>query len=194
MKNFNVKFAQRVYPAADLSEQISTAGKEASGTGNMKFALNGALTIGTLDGANVEIREEVGEENFFLFGMTAEEVYAKRAAGYQPMDYYNSSPELKLAIDRISSGFFSHGDGELFKPLVDLLLQQDPYFVLADFVPYLECQDRVSLAYRDQDRWTRMSILNAARMGKFSSDRSIRDYCDEIWQVEPVPVELSNFC
>jgi glycogen phosphorylase len=194
MKNFNVKFAQRVYPAADLSEQISTAGKEASGTGNMKFALNGALTIGTLDGANVEIREEVGEENFFLFGMTAEEVYAKRAAGYNPMDYYNSSPELKLAIDRISSGFFSHGDGELFKPLVDLLLHQDPYFVLADFVPYIECQDLVSLAYRDKDRWTRMSILNAARMGKFSSDRSIRDYCDEIWQVKPVPVELSAFC
>jgi glycogen phosphorylase len=194
MKNFNVKFAQRVYPAADLSEQISTAGKEASGTGNMKFALNGALTIGTLDGANVEIREEVGEENFFLFGMTAEEVYAKRAAGYRPMDYYNSSPELKLAIDRISSGFFSHGDGEIFKPLVDLLLQQDPYFVLADFVSYIECQDQVSLAYRDRDRWTRMSILNAARMGKFSSDRSIRDYCNEIWDVKPVPVELSAFC
>jgi glycogen phosphorylase len=194
MKNFNVKFAQRVYPAADLSEQISTAGKEASGTGNMKFALNGSLTIGTLDGANVEIREEVGAENFFLFGMTAEEVYAKRAAGYQPMDYYNSSPELKLAIDRISSGFFSHGDGEIFKPLVDLLLHQDPYFVLADFVPYIECQDQVSLAYRDRDRWTRMSILNAARMGKFSSDRSIRDYCDEIWHVKPVPVELSAFC
>jgi glycogen phosphorylase len=194
MKNFNVKFAQRVYPAADLSEQISTAGKEASGTGNMKFALNGSLTIGTLDGANVEIREEVGAENFFLFGLTAEEVYAKRAAGYQPMDYYNSSPELKLAIDRISSGFFSHGDGEIFKPLVDLLLHQDPYFVLADFVPYIECQDQVSLAYRDQDRWTRMSILNAARMGKFSSDRSIRDYCNEIWDVKPVPVELSAFC
>jgi glycogen phosphorylase len=194
MKNFNVKFAQRVYPAADLSEQISTAGKEASGTGNMKFALNGSLTIGTLDGANVEIREEVGAENFFLFGMTAEEVYAKRASGYQPMDYYNSSPELKLAIDRISSGFFSHGDGEIFKPLVDLLLHQDPYFVLADFVPYIECQDQVSLAYRDQDRWTRMSILNAARMGKFSSDRSIRDYCNEIWDVKPVPVELSAFC
>jgi glycogen phosphorylase len=194
MKNFNVKFAQRVYPAADLSEQISTAGKEASGTGNMKFALNGSLTIGTLDGANVEIREEVGAENFFLFGLTAEEVYAKRAAGYQPMEYYNSSPELKLAIDRISSGFFSHGDGEIFKPLVDLLLHQDPYFVLADFVPYIECQDQVSLAYRDQDRWTRMSILNAARMGKFSSDRSIRDYCNEIWDVKPVPVELSAFC
>jgi glycogen phosphorylase len=194
MKNFNVKFAQRVYPAADLSEQISTAGKEASGTGNMKFALNGSLTIGTLDGANVEIREEVGAENFFLFGLTAEEVYAKRAQGYQPMDYYNCHPELKLAIDRISSGFFSHGDGEIFRPLVDLLLHQDPYFVLADFASYIDCQDQVSLAYRDQKHWTRMSILNAARMGKFSSDRSIRDYCDEIWDVKPVAVELSAFC
>jgi glycogen phosphorylase len=194
MKNFNVKFAQRVYPAADLSEQISTAGKEASGTGNMKFALNGSLTIGTLDGANVEIREEVGAENFFLFGLTAEEVYAKRAQGYNPMDYYNSNPELKLALDRISSGFFSHGDGEIFRPLVDLLLHQDPYFLLADFTSYIDCQDQVSLAYRDQDRWTRMSILNAARMGKFSSDRSIRDYCDEIWDVKPVTVELSAFC
>ncbi len=194
MKNFNVKFAQRVYPAADLSEQISTAGKEASGTGNMKFALNGSLTIGTLDGANVEIREEVGAENFFLFGLTAEEVYAKRAQGYQPMDYYNRHPELKLAIDRISSGFFSHGDGEIFRPLVDLLLHQDPYFVMADFASYIDCQDQVSLAYRDQERWTRMSILNAARMGKFSSDRSIRDYCDEIWDVKPVAVELSAFC
>lgn len=194
MKNFNVKFAQRVYPAADLSEQISTAGKEASGTGNMKFALNGALTIGTLDGANVEIREEVGAENFFLFGLTAEEVYAKRAQGYQPRDFYQSNPELKLAIDRISSGFFSHGDGELFRPLIDLLLNQDPYFVLADFASYIDCQDQVSLAYRDQARWTRMSILNAARMGKFSSDRSIRDYCDDIWDVKPVPVELSAYC
>ncbi|WP_404783488.1 glycogen/starch/alpha-glucan phosphorylase [Altericista sp. CCNU0014] len=194
MKNFNVKFAQRVYPAADLSEQISTAGKEASGTGNMKFALNGSLTIGTLDGANVEIREEVGAENFFLFGLTAEEVYAKRAQGYQPADYYNRYPELKLAIDRISSGFFSHGDGEIFKPLVDLLLHQDPYFVLADFASYIDCQDEVSLAYRDRDRWTQMSILNAARMGKFSSDRSIRDYCNEIWDVKPVAVELSAFC
>ncbi len=194
MKNFNVKFAQRVYPAADLSEQISTAGKEASGTGNMKFAMNGAMTIGTLDGANVEIREEVGAENFFLFGLTAEEVYAKRAQGYQPMDYYHANPELKLAIDRISSGFFSHGDGDIFRPLVDLLLHQDPYFVFADFEPYINCQDEVSLAYRDQERWTRMSILNAARMGKFSSDRSIRDYCDEIWDVKPVPVELSAYC
>jgi glycogen phosphorylase len=194
LKNFNVKFAQRVYPAADLSEQISTAGKEASGTGNMKFALNGALTIGTLDGANVEIQEEVGPENFFLFGLTAEEVYEKRAKGYNPQDYYHTQPELKLALDRISSGFFSHGNPEVFKSLVDLLLYQDPYFVLADYASYIDCQDKVSLAYRDQDRWTRMSILNAARMGKFSSDRSIQDYCEEIWNVKSVPIELSNFC
>jgi glycogen phosphorylase len=194
LKNFNVKFAQRVYPAADLSEQISTAGKEASGTGNMKFALNGALTIGTLDGANVEIQEEVGPENFFLFGLTAEEVYEKRAKGYNPQDYYHTQPELKLALDRISSGFFSHGNPEVFKSLVDLLLYQDPYFVLADYASYIDCQDKVSLAYRDQDSWTRMSILNAARMGKFSSDRSIQDYCEEIWKVKSVPVELSNFC
>jgi glycogen phosphorylase len=194
MKNFNVKFAQRVYPAADLSEQISTAGKEASGTGNMKFALNGALTIGTLDGANVEIRDEVGAENFFLFGLTAEEVYAMRAKGYKPVDYYNSNSELKLAIDRISSGFFSHGDGEIFRPLVDLLLNHDPYFVLADYASYIACQEQVGLAYQDQARWTRMSILNAARMGKFSSDRSILDYCDDIWHVKSVPVELSAYC
>ncbi|MGB8701582.1 MAG: glycogen/starch/alpha-glucan phosphorylase [Thermosynechococcaceae cyanobacterium] len=194
LKNFNVKLAQRVYPAADLSEQISTAGKEASGTGNMKFALNGAMTIGTLDGANVEIREEVGAENFFLFGLTAQEVYAMRAKGYHPMDYYNSNPELKLAIDRISSGFFSHGDGEVFKPLIDLLLNHDPYFAFADFAAYVHCQDEVGLAYKNQDHWTRMSILNAARMGKFSSDRSIRDYCKEIWHVESVPVELSTYC
>jgi glycogen phosphorylase len=194
LKNYNVKFAQRVYPAADLSEQISTAGKEASGTGNMKFAMNGALTIGTLDGANVEIREEVGAENFFLFGLTAEEVYAKRAAGYNPRDYYSGNADLKLAIDRISSGYFSHGNTDVFKPLLDLLLQQDPFFVLADYAAYIECQDQVGLAYRDEERWTRMSILNAARMGKFSSDRSIQDYCDDIWKVDPVPVELSTFC
>jgi glycogen phosphorylase len=194
LKNYNVKFAQRVYPAADLSEQISTAGKEASGTGNMKFAMNGALTIGTLDGANVEIREEVGAENFFLFGMTAEEVYAKRAAGYDPKEFYNSNADLKLAIDRVSSGYFSHGNTDVFRPLVDLLLQQDPFFVLADYTSYIVCQDQVGLAYQDEDRWTRMSILNAARMGKFSSDRSIQDYCDDIWKVDPVPVELSAFC
>jgi glycogen phosphorylase len=194
LKNFNVKFAQQVYPAADLSEQISTAGKEASGTGNMKFALNGALTIGTLDGANVEIREEVGAENFFLFGLTAQEVYEKRAHGYSPMDCYHSNAELKLAIDRISSGFFSHGDANVFRSLVDNLLYSDPYFVLTDYAAYIACQEQVSDAYRDQAHWTRLSILNAARMGKFSSDRSIQDYCKEIWQVQSVPIQLSAYC
>jgi starch phosphorylase len=193
LEDYNVKFAQRVYPAADLSEQISTAGKEASGTGNMKFAMNGALTIGTLDGANVEIREEVGAENFFLFGLTADEVYAKKAAGYNPMDYYYSNAELKRVIDRIASGFFSHGDTNLFKPIVDNLLYSDPYMLLADYQAYIDCQDQVSQAYRDQDKWTRMSILNVARMGKFSSDRSIRDYCEDIWKVHPVPIELQAY-
>ncbi len=193
LKDYSVKSAQRVYPAADLSEQISTAGKEASGTGNMKFAMNGALTIGTLDGANIEIRQEVGAENFFLFGLTAEEVYAKKAAGYNPMDYYNSNPELKLAIDRIASGFFSHGDPNLFKPLVDDLLLKDEYLLMADYQSYLDCQEQVSLAYRDQDNWTRMSILNVARIGKFSSDRAIREYCQDKWKVEPVPVELQDY-
>ncbi len=193
MKDYNVKFAQRVYPAADLSEQISTAGKEASGTGNMKFAMNGALTIGTLDGANVEIREEVGAENFFLFGLTAEEVYAQKAAGYNPRDYYDTDPELKLVIDRLASGFFSHGDTDLFKPLIDNLLYSDPYLLLADYRSYVDCQDQVSAAYRNQDHWTRMSILNTARMGKFSSDRSISDYCKDIWHVQPVPIALQEY-
>jgi starch phosphorylase len=195
LKNYNVKFAQQVYPAADLSEQISTAGKEASGTGNMKFAMNGALTIGTLDGANVEIMEQVGEENFFLFGLTADEVHNLKARGYDPMTYYNRNAELQLVIDRIASGVFSHGDKELFKPIVDNLLYSDPYLLLADYQSYVECQDRVAAAYRDQEKWTKMSILNAARMGMFSSDRSIREYCKEIWQVEPVPVQqTANFC
>lgn len=193
LKDYNVKFAQRVYPAADLSEQISTAGKEASGTGNMKFAMNGALTIGTLDGANIEIREEVGAENFFLFGLTTEEVYAKKAAGYNPWEYYNSNPELRLAIDRIATGFFSHGDSNLFKPLTDALLSRDEYLLLADYQSYVDCQDRVSQAYRDQEHWTRMSILNVARMGKFSSDRSIREYCQEIWNAQAVPIILEEY-
>lgn len=193
LEDYNVKFAQRVYPAADLSEQISTAGKEASGTGNMKFALNGALTIGTLDGANIEIREEVGAENFFLFGLTAEEVYAKRAAGYTPMDWYSNNSELKLVIDRIASGFFSHGDSQLFKPLVDELLAQDQYMLLADYQSYIECQEQVSQAYQDPEHWTRMAILNVARMGKFSSDRAICDYCEDIWQVQPVHIKLEEY-
>ncbi len=193
LKDYNVKFAQRVYPAADLSEQISTAGKEASGTGNMKFSMNGALTIGTLDGANIEIREAVGADNFFLFGLTAEEVLAKKASGYNPWDYYNSNPELKLTIDRIASGFFSHGDPNLFKPLLDSLFYRDEYLLLADYQSYVECQDRVSQAYRDRDRWTRMSLSNVARMGKFSSDRSIRDYLQNIWKTPPVQVEVPEY-
>lgn len=193
MKDYNVKFAQRVYPAADLSEQISTAGKEASGTGNMKFSMNGALTIGTLDGANIEIRDAVGADNFFLFGLTADEVAAKKAAGYNPWDYYNSNGALKLALDRLSSGFFSHGDTNRFKPLVDSLLYRDEYLLLADYQSYVECQDRVSQAYRDRDRWTRMSILNVARMGKFSSDRSIRDYLQNIWKAPAVKVEVKEY-
>ena len=184
--DFNVKNGQRVYPAADLSEQISTAGKEASGTGNMKFSMNGALTIGTLDGANVEIREAVGPDNFFLFGLTAEEVSELKARGYQPRGYYESSPELREALDLIGSGHFSNGDRDLFRPLVDSLLTRDDYLLLADYQAYLDCQDRVSHAYRDQKHWTRMSILNVARMGQFSSDRSIQQYCSDIWQVKPV--------
>jgi starch phosphorylase len=193
LKDYNVKFAQRVYPAADLSEQISTAGKEASGTGNMKFSMNGALTIGTLDGANVEIREVVGNDNFFLFGLTTEQVATTKAAGYNPWDYYNNNPELKLVIDRLSSGFFSHGDVNLFKPLVDSLLYYDEYLLFADYQSYVECQDRVGNAYKDHDHWTRMSILNIARMGKFSSDRSIQDYLQIIWKTPRVSVEIPEY-
>jgi starch phosphorylase len=191
--DFNVKNAQPIYPAADLSEQISMAGKEASGTGNMKFSMNGALTIGTLDGANVEIREEVGAENFFLFGLTAAEVHKVKAEGYNPREYYNSNSELKKAIDLISSGYFSKGDVDLFKPLVDSLIHHDAYLVLADYQSYLECQQRVSQAYLDKEQWNRMSVLNVARMGKFSSDRSIREYCEDIWRVKPVPVDLHEY-
>jgi glycogen phosphorylase len=192
LKDYSVKFAQHVYPAADLSEQISTAGKEASGTGNMKFAMNGALTIGTLDGANIEIREEVGSENFFLFGLTEQEVQKMSADGYSPMEYYHTNLELKLAIDRIASGFFSHGDPELFKPLLHTLFNRDPYFLFADYQAYIDCQHQASLVYRDRQRWTQMSILNVARMGKFSSDRSIREYCEDIWHIKPVKVDLNT--
>jgi glycogen phosphorylase len=190
LPNFNVRNGQRVYPAADLSEQISTAGKEASGTGNMKFAMNGALTIGTLDGANIEIREEVGAENFFLFGLSTPQVYALKAQGYRPLDYYNANPRLRDVIDLIRSGFFSRGDTELFRPLIDGLMREDPYMLFADFQAYIECQDKVAAAYRDTERWTRMSILNTARSGKFSSDRTIREYCADIWRVNSVPISL----
>jgi starch phosphorylase len=190
MPDFNVKNGQRLYPSADLSEQISMAGKEASGTGNMKFSMNGALTIGTLDGANVEIREEVGEENFFLFGLTAEQVHQLQAEGYRPRNLYNDSLELKSAIDLINSGLFSHGDTVLFRPLTDNLVQHDPFLVLADYQAYVARQYEVDRAWGDPEHWSRMSILNVARMGKFSSDRSIRDYCEQIWNVAPTPAEV----
>jgi starch phosphorylase len=188
--NYNVKIGHIVYPMTDLSEQISQAGKEASGTGNMKFSMNGALTIGTLDGANVEIREEVGAENFFLFGLDVDEVMTMQRSGYRPIDYYNTNEELRGVIDLISSGYFSHGDRELFKPIVDSLLYDDQYMLFADYQDYIDCQDRVSDVFTDRHRWTRMSILNTARMGKFSSDRSITDYSRKIWDIQPFPVEL----
>jgi glycogen phosphorylase len=184
--DFNVKNGQLIYPAADLSEQISTAGKEASGTSNMKFAMNGALTIGTLDGANVEIRQEVGPENFFLFGLTAEEVYQVKTGGYDPHRYFHEDTELREALEFISSGFFAHGDRDLFKPLEDSLLYHDEYLLLVDYRSYVDRQDEVGQTFRDEKRWTRMSILNSARMGKFSSDRAIREYCEYIWKVTPL--------
>jgi glycogen phosphorylase len=186
LPDFNVKNSHRIYPAADLSEQISTAGKEASGTGNMKFAMNGALTIGTLDGANIEIRDSVGAENFFLFGLTTDEVAAVKERGYRPRDIYETNAELREAIDMIGSGVFSQGDDALFRPLVESLLSHDDYLLFADYQAYVDCQRRVSAAYRDPAEWTRMSILNTARIGRFSSDRSIQDYCRDIWGISPV--------
>jgi len=183
--DFNVTNAQHIYPAADLSEQISTAGKEASGTGNMKFSMNGALTIGTLDGANVEIREEVGEENFFLFGLSASQVEESKHNGYNPRFIYDNNSELHDVIDLINSGFFSRGDYNLFKPITDNLLRNDPYMLLADYPLYTACQDLVAETWKKTDMWNRMAIINVARMGKFSSDRSIQDYCDKIWKVKP---------
>ncbi|MGB5972268.1 MAG: glycogen/starch/alpha-glucan phosphorylase [Nodosilinea sp.] len=189
LPNYNVSQAQRLFPASDLSEQISTAGTEASGTGNMKFALNGALTIGTLDGANVEIREEVGADNFFLFGLTTEQVAASKAAGHNPWHYYDTNPELKRVLDAIASGVFSPGQPDLFLPILDSLLVNDPYMVMADYAAYVQCQEHVSRTYEDRDRWVRMAILNAARIGKFSADRTIAEYARDIWNVKPVPVE-----
>ncbi|ORV48507.1 glycogen phosphorylase [Mycobacterium florentinum] len=188
--NFNVQNAHMIYPAANVSEQISTAGKEASGTGNMKFMINGALTIGTLDGANVEIREEAGAENFFLFGLTVDEVEALKASGYRPADYIDGNDELRAVLNLIADGTFSHGDTEVFKPLVDNLRYDDPFLVCADYASYVECQARVSAAWQDGESWTKMSILNTARSGKFSSDRAIAEYCDDIWKVWPLTVKI----
>jgi glycogen phosphorylase len=188
--NFNVQNAHMIYPAADLSEQISTAGKEASGTGNMKFMINGALTIGTLDGANVEMRDEVGPENFFLFGLTEQEVEAVKAKRYRPADYIDSNDELRAVLDLIANGTFSHGDTEVFRPLVDNLRYDDPFLVCADYASYVNCQEQVSAVWQDKDSWTKMSILNTARSGKFSSDRAIAEYCDDIWKVWPLTVKI----
>ncbi len=187
LDDYDVTLGQKVYPAADLSEQISTAGKEASGTGNMKFAMNGALTIGTLDGANIEIRDAVGHENFFLFGMTADQVQSAQAAGYHPYQIYQSNPVLRAVIDGISSGQFSRGDRNLFRPLLDSLLYHDSYLLFADYQSYIDCQDRAAKVHHDQEQWSKMSILNAARVGKFSSDRSIREYCKNVWTVCQTP-------
>lgn len=189
LPNFSVKQAQQIYPAADLSEQISLAGKEASGTGNMKFAMNGALTVGTLDGANVEIMEEVGKENFFLFGMDTEEVLKTKAEGYQPYKIYESNPDLREALDFLISGELEDGDIELFRPIYNNLLQQDPYLLLKDYESYIKCQDHIHEVWQQKDTWTKMSINNVTHMGKFSADRSIRDYCEDIWHVAPVKLK-----
>jgi starch phosphorylase len=183
--DFNVKTAQRIYPAANLSEQISTAGMEASGTGNMKFTLNGALTIGTLDGANVEIREAVGADEFFLFGLTADEVAARKRDGYRPRDMIARDPELARVVDLLGSGALAGGDRELFASMFHDLTERDPFLVLADFRAYVDCQARIDAAWLHQRSWTRSSILNVARAGRFSSDRSIREYATKIWNVRP---------
>jgi starch phosphorylase len=187
--DFNVKNAQRIYPAADLSEQISTAGKEASGTGNMKLAMNGALTIGTLDGANVEIRDAVGPGDFFLFGMTAEAVTETLNRGYDPRSVRARDPELAAILDQIRSGRFSPQQPDLFEPLVRSLEESDPFLVLAEFRAYVDCQRQVARRWNDIDSWTRAAIQNVASMGRFSSDRAIRDYAREIWKLEPVAVK-----
>ena len=188
--NFNVQNAHLIYPAANLSEQISTAGKEASGTGNMKFMINGALTIGTLDGANVEMLEEAGAENFFLFGLHEHEVEEVKTGGYRPGTYVERDPELAEVLELIAQGQFTNGDTETLRPVVDSLRYHDPFLVLADYRSYVDCQARVSAAWQDTEAWSRMSILNAARSGKFSSDRAIAEYCDDIWNVGPMRVQV----
>ncbi len=194
LPNYRVSLAEYIIPATDLSEQISTAGTEASGTGNMKFALNGALTIGTMDGANIEICEEVGKNNIFIFGLLAKEVDELKARGYNPWDYYNKSENLKRVINLIQSGFFSPEEPHLFMPVFDSLLQHgDRYMLMADFDSYITCQNKIEKIYQnDNDLWTKMSILNVANMGKFSSDRAIQEYADEIWGVKPIDITLKR--
>ena len=189
LPNYRVSLAQRIVPAADLSEQISTAGKEASGTGNMKLALNGALTIGTLDGANVEIKEEVGDENIFIFGLTVEGVNALLDSGYDPQDFLQKSEELHAVVDWVGSNYFTPDEPpNVLSMLRDNLYYSDPFLCLADFESYSECQKKVDIAFREKSRWAKMAILNTARVGKFSSDRAIREYARDIWKVESVSV------
>ena len=191
LRNYAVSNAEKIIPAANLSEQISTAGTEASGTGNMKFSLNGALTIGTLDGANIEIMEEVGKENIFIFGLDTDGVANLKRNGYESQDYYYKNPELKRILLQIQHGFFSKDEPDLFKPISDTLLHDgDNYLLLADYEAYVACQDRVAETYRDQDLWTRMSILNTANMGKFSTDRTIEEYAKDIWNIKPIQIKV----
>lgn len=190
IENYRVSNAELIFPAADISEQISTASREASGTGNMKFMLNGALTLGTMDGANVEIVEEVGEENAFIFGMRADEVMKyEREGGYNPMDIYNSNQAVRKVLTQLINGFYN-SDTELFRPLYDSLTKQDVYFTLKDFDSYAEAHKRVDAAYRDEKGWARSAMLNTACSGKFSSDRTIQQYVDEIWKLEKVSIKL----
>jgi starch phosphorylase len=190
LKNYSVTLAEKIIPAADLSEQISTAGFEASGTGNMKFALNGALTIGTMDGANVEIREEVGDENIFIFGLFAHEVEELKLKGYNPKDYYNSNTMLKRVVDMIASDYFNINEPGIFRGMIDGLMNSDYYCLFADYQSYIDTQDKVSRLYLNQDEWTKKSVLNVARSGKFSSDRAVKEYAEKIWRVKPVKVEI----
>lgn len=187
LPDYNVSVSELLLPAGNVSEQISLAGKEASGTGNMKLALNGAITVGTLDGANIEIRDRVGTDNFFLFGLTADQAIAVRQGGYSPYALYRDDAELKAAVDALTSGVFSGGDHEAFEPVISAILNWDEYLVLADYRSYIDCHDQaVGPAWSDQERWTRMSILNTARSGFFSSDRTVRDYCRDIWHTQPM--------
>ena len=189
LPDYNVSVSELLLPAGNVSEQISLAGKEASGTGNMKLALNGAITVGTLDGANIEIRYRVGADTFFLFGLTADQATAVRQGGYSPGAYYRADAELKAAIDALTSGVFSCGDREAFEPVISAILDWDEYLVLADYRSYIDCHDQaVGPAWADQERWTRMSILNTARSGFFSSDRTVRDDRRDIWHTQPVRV------
>ena len=188
LKNYSVSLAEKIIPASELSEQISMAGLEASGTGNMKFALNGALTIGTMDGANIEIREEVGDENIFIFGLLADEIVKLKAKSYNPRQIYEANNGLKRVIDMIASNYFNQNEPGIFQPIVNSLLNDDYYCLFADYQSYIEKQDEVSRVYSNDDEWTKKSIYNVARIGKFSSDRSIRDYAEKIWKIQSTPI------